>query len=419
MELNHTATYRRYFLQVGDRSGAKSIAGMLLVNSGQMKYNPRMKIVLATPIYPPEIGGPATYTKELCERLGTTHEISVVAYTHNGIVFPNTKLFEVEKYAPLPLRLIRFFLATLRASKDADVIYAQNAVAAGLPAVLAGMVRRKPVIIKFVGDEAWERATQHRTTEKRLEEFLEHPNGTLRTKLMFLLQGFVLRHATRITTPSVYLGDAITRAYHLNPALVVPNYNASEEDRHETPVFPLEKKPHQIAVTARLTAWKGIDGIIHALALVQKKYPDANLVIAGDGPERKALDELVLALGLNNSVTFLNNISRAETWQLREESGVYVLNSTYEGLPHTILTSFAARIPVVATNISGTNEAVIHEVNGLLVEPGNSTELAKAITRYFDDATLCARMVDGGTKTLHEKFSWSTHLKNLAAILSV
>ena len=82
MELNHTATYRRYFLQVGDRSGAKSIAGMLLVNSGQMKYNPRMKIVLATPIYPPEIGGPATYTKELCERLGTRwqHKTRPVKY---------------------------------------------------------------------------------------------------------------------------------------------------------------------------------------------------------------------------------------------------------------------------------------------------------------------------------------------------
>ncbi len=384
-----------------------------------MEYNPRMKIVLATPIYPPEIGGPATYTKELCERLGTTHDITVVAYTHHGVVFPNTTLSEVEKYAPLPLRLMRFFLATLRASKGADVIYAQNAVAAGLPSVLAGMLRRIPVVIKFVGDEAWERATQQHITTKRLEEFLENPDGNMRTRLMLALQGFVLRRAARVTTPSVYLGEAITRAYHLDPARVVPNYNASEEDAHEKPVFPLEKKPHQIVATARLTAWKGIDGIIRALALIQKKYPDARLVIAGDGPERYTLDALTHELGLKNSVTFLNNISRAETWQLREESDVYVLNSTYEGLPHTILTSFAARIPVVATNISGTNEAVIHEVNGLLVEPGNSTELAKAITRYFDDSALCARMVEGGTKTLHEKFSWSTHLKNLETLLAV
>ena len=378
-----------------------------------------MKIVLATPIYPPEIGGPSTYTKELCERLGTTHDITVVAYTHHGVVFPNTTLVEVEKYAPLPLRLVRFFLATLRASKGADVIYAQNAVAAGLPSVLAGMIRQIPVVIKFVGDEAWERATQQRITTKRLEEFLEYPDGNMRTKLMLALQGFVLRRAARVTTPSVYLGDAITRAYHLDPARVISNYNASEEDAHETPVFPIEKKPRQIAATARLTVWKGIDGIIRALALVQKKYPDASLVIAGDGPERETLGALVTELGLQKSVTFLNNISRAETWQLREESDVYVLNSTYEGLPHTILTSFAARIPVVATNISGTNEAVVHEENGLLVEPGNSTELAKAITRYFDDTELCKQMVDGGTKTLHEKFSWSTHLKNLEAILAL
>ena len=384
-----------------------------------MEYNPPMKIVLATPIYPPEIGGPATYTKELCERLGMKHAITVVAYTHHGVVFPNTTLVEVEKNAPLPLRLFRFFLAVLRASKDADVIYAQNAVAAGLPSVLAGMIRRKPVIIKFVGDEAWERATQHRAIEKRLEEFLEHPDGTMRTKLMLVLQGFVLRRATRVTTPSVYLGEAITRAYHLDPARVASNYNASEENPHEKPVFPVEKKAHQIAATARLTAWKGIDGIIRALVLVQKKYPDARLMIAGEGPELPTLQSLTTSLGLDQSVSFLKNISRAETWQLREESEVYVLNSTYEGLPHTVLTSFAARIPIVATNISGTNEAIEHEVNGLLVNAGDDQALAIAIVRYFDDADLRTRMVAGGTKTLHEKFSWETHVNNLETLLAV
>ena len=176
-----------------------------------------MKIILATPIYLPEIGGPATYTKEICERLGEAHDITVVAYARNGVTYGNSRLVEVSKDTPLPVRLIQYFVSLMREAKGADVIYAQNAVAAGLPAVLAGMMRRVPVVIKFVGDEAWERATQHRATEKRIEDFLKHPDGTLRTKLMMKLQGWVLRRATCVTTPSAYLRDLIVKTYAIKP----------------------------------------------------------------------------------------------------------------------------------------------------------------------------------------------------------
>jgi glycosyltransferase involved in cell wall biosynthesis len=95
---------------------------------------------------------------------------------------------------------------------------------------------------------------------------------------------------------------------------------------------------------------------------------------------------------------------------------VYVLNSTYEGLPHTALTSFAAEIPMVATDIPGTNEAVYHEKTGLLVKPGDDAALAEAIARIFDNPELGARLVDNGTKLLVEKFSWNSHIKNLLGI---
>ena len=119
---------------------------------------------------------------------------------------------------------------------------------------------------------------------------------------------------------------------------------------------------------------------------------------------------------MDNSVSFLGKVSRAETWHIRKKSSVYVLNSTYEGLPHTVLTSFAAQIPVIATDISGTNEAVYHEKTGLLVRPGNDAELANAIERLFTDAALCKKLTDGGTKLLKEKFSWEGHLAGLTSI---
>ncbi len=90
-----------------------------------------------------------------------------------------------------------------------------------------------------------------------------------------------------------------------------------------------------------------------------------------------------------------------------------MLNSFYEGLPHTVLTSFAAEIPTVATDIPGTNEALYHEKTGLLVEPGEDAALAAAVSRLFEDKKLCERLVANGRTLLAEKFSWDAHLKTL------
>ncbi len=373
-----------------------------------------MKIIIATPIYPPEIGGPATYTKELCAHLASTHDITVIAYTNSTEAFPNTRFVPVGKGRPLPVRLVVFFLKLLRASKGQDILYVQNAMAAGLPVALVSLITGIPFVLKFVGDEAWERATQRKLTKKRLEEFMAHPDGGIKIRLMMMVQGFVLRQASIVTTPSKYLSEALIRTYGVRREKAVVNYNAAENA--EIIPFSASRIVHQIATTARLVAWKGIDGIIVALSILKKKFPDARLVVAGDGPELENLKKLSNDLHISDSVEFLGNVSRAETWQLRKKSEVYVLNSTYEGLPHTVLTSFAAEIPMVATNIPGTNEAVYHEKTGLLVEAGDNESLAHAIERLFTNKELAQTLVDNGTHLLHEKFSWETHTKTLNEI---
>ena len=370
-----------------------------------------MKIILATPVYPPEIGGPATYIKELALRLRGEHEVVIVAYASTSERIDGTTLFVASKRRPLPLRLLKYITLLLKASRSADVIYVQNAVASGLPAILVGMLRRIPVVLKFVGDEAWERASQERRTEKHLEEFLANPDGGWRTYVRMAIQGFVLRRADIVTTPSLYLRDAIVRTYGIKNERAVVNYNAAEKDSE----VPFETAPtrHQLAATARLVEWKGLDGVIRATAILKKKYPDVKVVIAGDGPEEGKLKALSQELGVADRIRFTGRVSRAETWHLRKSSEVYVLNSTYEGLPHTALTSFAARIPMVATDISGTNEAVYNEISGLLVPPGDDNALAAAISRLFDDAALRAKLVVGAERILNEKFSWESHLKTL------
>lgn len=374
-----------------------------------------MKIILATPLYPPEIGGPATYVKELAQKLKNEHEVTIVAYASTSEKIHGTTLITVSKRRAIPVRLAKFTYELWRAARCADVVYVQNAVAAGLPAVIVRLLTRTPVVLKFVGDESWERATQLKQTQKQLDEFLAKPEGSMRIRLIGVLQGFVLRHVSTVTTPSQYLADTIIRAYRVPVSRMVVNYNAAEET--EAVPFSATVVPHQIVATARLTEWKGIDGIIRAVALLARDFPDVLFKVAGDGPAESSLKALVHKLGIQSHVDFLGRVSRAETWHVRKTSQVYVLNSLYEGLPHTVLTSFAAQIPVVATDIPGTNEAVYDGVSGLLVPPRDDEALAKAIARLFRDETLRNQLKEGGKKILAEKFSWDAHVRTLLATL--
>jgi len=246
-----------------------------------------MKILMATPLYPPEIGGPATYTKELAERLRDSHEIKILAYTaRNPEHIDGVKLIFVDKLKFLPYRLFRFFMAAYNSSKGMDVIYVQNAVAAGLPAVLAGKLRGIPVVLKMVGDESWERAHAAGKTTKLLVPYLQSPDGGAKSWVFRKIQKFVLKRVNVLTTPSKYLGEEILKSYKLKTKFVT-NYNAVTEAKD----IPIEttKKPGQIMTTARLVTWKGIDGIIEAVSILKDKIQNINLVIAGDGPEMENL----------------------------------------------------------------------------------------------------------------------------------
>lgn len=379
-----------------------------------------MKILLATPLYPPEIGGPATYIKELAEQLRNKHNLKIVAYTpKNPEQIDGVELISVDKFKPLFYRLFKFFLAVLKHSKDVDIIYVQNALAAGLPAILAAKLRKKPIVLKFVGDEAWERAYGAGKTKKNLVDFLQNPDAGFKSRLFGKIQKFVLKRATILTTPSKYLGEEIIKAYGLRPSSYALNYNASKQKddyKKEDELFPVEKKKHQLLTTARLVSWKGIDGIIEAVSILKNKISDLKLIVAGDGPEMDNLKKKAKNLEVDDRINFIGRVSQIQIRHLERESEISILNSIYEGLPHTVLSSFSAKIPVIATNIPGTDETVYDGETGLLAPPNNPQKLAQAIEKLLDNKELQNKLISGAEKLLQEKFSWDAHINTLLII---
>ncbi len=107
-----------------------------------------MRLLIATPLYPPDPGGPATYAKALEEGLPPLPiEVDLVKFSD-------------VRHLPKGVRHVAYFWRVLRALKGVDVVLALDPVSVGLPALLAALIARKKFVLKVVGDYAWEQGRQ-------------------------------------------------------------------------------------------------------------------------------------------------------------------------------------------------------------------------------------------------------------------
>ena len=151
---------------------------------------------------------------------------------------------------------------------------------------------------------------------------------------------------------------------------------------------------------ASLVRRKGLDVLLAALAKIPE--PSVILWIAGDGPERAALEMQAERLGLSARVRFLGR--REDAAGLLAASDVLVLPSRREGLGVAALEAMAAQKPVVATRVGGLAEAVVDGRTGLLVEPEDADGLAAAIARLVREPETRAKLGAAGPARLSEGF---------------
>jgi len=120
-----------------------------------------MRIILATPLYPPDVAQPAPYVKEVAKRLGERHQVSVVAYGRLPEKVSGVHIIAVSKSRPLPLRLLAYTLALWRAARSADVIYAQNGASVELPVGLVALFTGRPLVMCLGDTSAHARADKN------------------------------------------------------------------------------------------------------------------------------------------------------------------------------------------------------------------------------------------------------------------
>lgn len=132
-----------------------------------------MKIVIATPLFPPDTGTLATYVKELAGRLAQTHAITVALYGRLPEQVERVRFVCADKRRPLPIRIVHFFFMLRRAVRDTDILFAENGSSTELPAALIALVSGTPLVL-HMGDPAAREYAQKRFTRRIVERFAMH-----------------------------------------------------------------------------------------------------------------------------------------------------------------------------------------------------------------------------------------------------
>ncbi|MDZ4765393.1 MAG: glycosyltransferase family 4 protein [Chloroflexota bacterium] len=343
-----------------------------------------MNLFIASGIFYPEPGGPATYLREMLpELIARGWDVRALTFSeaqHMDTPSPGYRVTRIARTS-----FMRRYPAYWRASRAglawADVVYLHSL---GLP--LAAN-RHAPRIVKIVGDVAWERAIRKGwiAPTEDIDAFQTRRYGQA-LNADKARRANEARRMDGVIVPSEYLKRMVV-GWGVPPERVRVIYNALPSssshpltpsplggEGETSPLPPLhvaggEVKDEVIILTVgRILPWKGVDHLIRALKILRERGTRAiRLIVAGDGEILDAMRALAHASGVAEQVTFLGRVPNVEVQRLMRAADYVALYSGYEGLSHTLLESLRAGTPCIASDKGGNPEVIQHGVNGLLV----------------------------------------------------
>ena len=370
------------------------------------KLNIRKNILIATGIFPPDIGGPATYSKLLLDKL-PKHNLNVEVLSFGEV-----------RRLPKIVRHIAYFFKVLNRGRRADIIYAQDPVSVGLPAALASYVLRKKFILKVVGDYAWEQMHVEGSDFITPEEFQTGQYG-FKTEVRRKVERWVARKANKVIVPSEYLKKIVSMwgIEKNNIEVIFNGINLDKDHGNKETLRKLLQFEGDLIVTAgRLVPWKGFDTLIKIFPEIKKKFKDVKLIIIGSGPQMNQLQNLIDEKGLDDDVALTGALAKDLVLRYKRASDVFVLNTAYEGLSHHILEAMDIGVPIVTTNVGGNPELIKDGENGLLTGFNDEKGLTELIIKLLGNREYADSLAVESKKKIQE-FSEEKMVKNTASML--
>ncbi len=182
---------------------------------------------------------------------------------------------------------------------------------------------------------------------------------------------------------------------------------------------PFREAPEtfEVICVGRLAPVKAQHILVAAIDSLRKQGRRVRLRLVGDGPDRRSLEQDVIARGLSRDVIFEGWRNQDQVLALYEQADIFALASFAEGVPVVLMEAMAMEIPCVATRITGVPELIRDGVDGLLVAPSSVEEMAEAIAKLMDDPELRRRLGSAGRRRVMEKYDLARNTAQLANII--
>ena len=319
------------------------------------------------------LGGQAVQANYLLDHLSQEPMFDVSFVAHNPRLPGPLRLLQRIKYVRTIVTSLAYCFNLLLKVPKADVIHVFSAsyfsfLLAPTPAILIARLFGKKIILNYRSGEAE-----------------DHLRCWPRTSVP------IMRLADELIVPSPYLvhvfGKFGLRATPIANVVDLDHFKF----RERKPLLPIFLSNRNFYPLYNVAC------IVRAFALIQQKFPEAKLIIAGGGSQRAALESLVQELKLRN-VKFCGPVPPNKMSNLYDAAHVFLNSSNIDNMPGSILESFASGLPVVSTNAGGIPYIVMHERTGLLVPKNDHEAMAARAIQLLDTPGLAESIVHNAYK---------------------
>jgi glycosyltransferase involved in cell wall biosynthesis len=319
-----------------------------------------MNILITVGIFPPDIGGPASFVPKISDFLiENGHNVKIICLSEDGSIHTedNLDVIRIKRSNNLPIRWIKTIYQIVKNGRRRDLIFVNGL---GVESTIANLILRKKLIRKIVGDPVWERAYNQKRTNESFDEFQNNKHSFI-IEIQKLLRNWSIKSAELVVTPSDHLKSFVSGIGFNNKILKINN----GVDITDIKRANVHKVDINLIIISRLVVQKNISIVIEAMKLLDNT--NLKLRIIGEGGEFDKLESKIQDLNLQNRVQLVGKIDNKRISQFLLTADIFIQASEYEGLPHSVLEAINYEVPILSTEAGGCKDLLNDGERGFII----------------------------------------------------
>ena len=359
-----------------------------------------MNILITVGIFPPDIGGPASFVPKISDFLiENGHNVKIICLSEVGNINTedNFDVIRIKRSNNLPIRWIKTIYQIVKNGRRSDLIFVNGL---GVESAIANLILQKQLIRKIVGDPVWERAYNKKRITESFDDFQINKHSFL-IEVQKLLRNWSINSAEIVITPSDHLKSFVSGIGYSKKILKINNgVNITDINRANE-----SKADINLIIISRLVVQKNINIVIEAMKLLDNK--NLKLSIIGEGGEFSKLENTIHDLNLQNQVQLVGKIDNNKISQFLLTADIFIQASDYEGLPHSVLEAINYEVPILSTETGGCKDLLNDGERGFIIPmPPDKKVIAENISFIIENKAEATKRANEAKSFINKKHNF-------------